>query len=537
MKYKSELIKDIVDTRGHKKSSLQYESECIEQWIAENEGAYPKLTDYQAEWLNYINENPVGDFPYETVTANPTATINNVVPYAYQSAILKGNSIKNYKNNLFDNVLEYGTISISTGEPNQTNSRAYRSVNFIPINGKFKIAKYGIDGDLHVCFYDSNKSFISNKTYVLRDVTEGNATVTPPTNSSFFKFYNTYDDNEPTGEFGFGVMAENEMIELEIQSVKMPVLTTTGKNLWDNKIFENCPIATINNDGSLTLNGTLNQHWMFKYTIDKGTYITSAIGNDNGYIHMFWDGGDGYFQTQKPFDISEQMTRDGYIPVGKYDNINIKLQLEQSSTNTPYEPYQSNILTVNEDVTLRGIGDGKDTMDCLTGEVVERIKERVFNGSEKWVQNGQHTDGSYRHMCNMYSDAKSSSNYVICDKIGFADVNTSTGSGMTSDINIIKTTSKGKIQIATTKSIIEFKEWLEQNPITIQYELATETVKTVDLTVVNQDNETLDKIKPHEGTMNINVTGNPINPIGVFEIPVEAITQNLASFIDLETEE
>lgn len=33
MKYKSELIKEIVDSRGHKKSSLHYESECVESWI------------------------------------------------------------------------------------------------------------------------------------------------------------------------------------------------------------------------------------------------------------------------------------------------------------------------------------------------------------------------------------------------------------------------------------------------------------------------------------------------------------------------
>ena len=34
--------------------------------------------------------------------------------------------------------------------------------------------------------------------------------------------------------------------------------------------------------------------------------------------------------------------------------------------------------------------------------------------------------------------------------------------------------------------------------------------------------------------MNINVSGNPINPIGVFEVPVEAIVQNLGSFIEEE---
>lgn len=30
MKYKSELIHDILETRGHEKSSLHYESECVE---------------------------------------------------------------------------------------------------------------------------------------------------------------------------------------------------------------------------------------------------------------------------------------------------------------------------------------------------------------------------------------------------------------------------------------------------------------------------------------------------------------------------
>lgn len=38
MKYESELIKEIVETRGHDKSSIHYESECIEKWIKEVEG-------------------------------------------------------------------------------------------------------------------------------------------------------------------------------------------------------------------------------------------------------------------------------------------------------------------------------------------------------------------------------------------------------------------------------------------------------------------------------------------------------------------
>ena len=101
MKYQSELIKEIVDNRGHKKSSLHYQSECEETWIEEAKGAYPKLCDYESEWLNYISilddmggsedpEPPIGEFPYETVTTNTSATVNHVVPYAYKTAILYG---------------------------------------------------------------------------------------------------------------------------------------------------------------------------------------------------------------------------------------------------------------------------------------------------------------------------------------------------------------------------------------------------------------------------------------------------------------
>ena len=92
MKYQSELINEILEDRGHEKSSLHYESECVESWIEESKGAYPKLCDYEGEWLNYMIENPIGDFPYETVTSNPTATVSNVVPYGYKSAILKGST-------------------------------------------------------------------------------------------------------------------------------------------------------------------------------------------------------------------------------------------------------------------------------------------------------------------------------------------------------------------------------------------------------------------------------------------------------------
>ena len=58
------------------------------------------------------------------------------------------------------------------------------------------------------------------------------------------------------------------------------------------------------------------------------------------------------------------------------------IQLEEGSVATEYEPFKSNILTVNEDVTLRGVGDVKDELDLVTGEVTTRTREVVYNSTD-----------------------------------------------------------------------------------------------------------------------------------------------------------
>ena len=111
------------------------------------------------------------------------------------------------------------------------------------------------------------------------------------------------------------------------------------------------------------------------------------------------------------------------------------------SSKNIYEPYKSNILTVNEDVTLRSNGDICDELNLLTGQLTQRIGE----------------DG------------------VV---------------------------------------------------------LSQEVIKTVDLTIEDNDGNTLSKIKPIEGTMHLSTDGETIKPTFTGEIPVEAIVQNLASFIE-----
>ena len=194
---------------------------------------------------------------------------------------------------------------------------------------------------------------------------------------------------------------------------------------------------------------------------------------------------------------------------------------------------KTNILTVNEDVTLRSNGDICDELNLLTGQLTQRIGEVVLDGSEDWfAEDDRFTlEGVGNFLPNRWS-------LLLSDKYpSYSSLHSITqypsyiiGNGWAQGFHIrdVALFPNPKNQLS------EFKEYLSQNPVTVQYQSATESIKTVDLMVVNQDGDTLSKIKPIEGTMHVEVSGTPINPTAVLEVPVEAITQNLNSFIGEE---
>ena len=268
MKYESELIHEILEQRGHDKSSLHYESECIESWIEEVKGAYPKLCDYQSEWLEYISilddtgggedpeppigpdpEPPIGEFPYVVLSDVTEAAIDNVVPYAYKSAILKGKT----------------------------------------------------------------------------------------------------DEN--------------------LQSVRMPVLKTTGKNLFNGVSYIDGIITTANDyvvsrdtdvvsiliNVNKDTNYTLSAKTAFDRSVIGGSLEPISIGTKTTNLNA-----ERTSNTIK-FNSGEYTNVIIYLNSSKIDIEDI--QVEEGTVATTYQPYKSIILTVNEDVTLREFGGVQDTLD------------------------------------------------------------------------------------------------------------------------------------------------------------------------------
>ena len=65
-----------------------------------------------------------------------------------------------------------------------------------------------------------------------------------------------------------------------------------------------------------------------------------------------------------------------------------------------------------------------------------------------------------------------------------------------------------------------FKMWLSQNPITVQYPLATESIKTVDLSVLDQDNQPVAQLNSFaNGYIQVSSQEGTLIPTTEYEVP------------------
>ena len=157
---------------------------------------------------------------------------------------------------------------------------------------------------------------------------------------------------------------------------------------------------------------------------DIGTVqITYQDGNVE--LHYQW------IKTPRTFTFPNSFIGDVMLSISanntdtpQSNTVTVKnIQLELGSTATSYEPFKSNILTVNEEVELRGVDDVKDELNLLTGEYTKAIYEYTFTGDEDWQIRGGGTGGytyfTFRSgQLPIKHDYKNDTNIPIsCDKL------------------------------------------------------------------------------------------------------------------------
>ena len=307
-----------------------------------------------------------------------------------------------------------------------------------------------------------------------------------------------------------------------MQSVKMPVLTTTGKNLWDKKNFVNGVIdgesirvsASGLDDTRFYYDFKENQQYVFTLTSysenKKLVYFryNYTDGTNSGYTNFL------PYNGEKKHFISSANKTILYISFifSDHDNYTLSnVQLEEGSIATSYEPFKSNILTVNDDVTLQSVGEVHDTIDCLTGEMIECISETVLNGSEHWTitNNTFRTTSIADKVIKLTTATDRTKIFISCDKYESRTYNDTWTSGKFISLHADKLIV---IRDENFTTVQEWKQYLSQNPLTVKFVLATPTIKTVDLNVVDQNNTKIDKIHVFNEITHVNASSDELTP-------------------------
>lgn len=354
------------------------------------------------------------------------------------------------------------------------------------------------------------------------------------------KTYSTLSNNEMKfighgNKFKNVMLLEGNHVNSQIehfegmQSVENPSLETVGKNLFDTKAIPRMgseyndftkpyattikPILNLKPNTVYQINGEItqmpNRNSVFKFVDNngveiQGTYV--SMNNTNGseskkfkVNNKFTTGNNGEIYlntfpayTQEDLDKSKDILNSS------------KIQIEEGSTATSYESYKSNILTVNEQIELRGIGDVRDEFNVETGEYIQRIGEITFDGGEDWQRstvNGKNTF-TIPHGGKAKGGVISLSSEVVCDKNNATPYETFFYIG------------GSYFNYLTTKDFTrtEFKQYLQSNPITIQYVLAEPITYKIDISILDQDGEQLRTFHTFEDTTHISTSSDTLIP-------------------------
>ena len=298
-----------------------------------------------------------------------------------------------------------------------------------------------------------------------------------------------------TGSITFKqVLVEGDYTNVDIpyfegmQSVKLPVLTTTGKNLFRGLYSD------FNQDGWGSFKyGNIGEYYTVSIydkdanvSLDGISFGISVKGDEYNTLNWITNGNTVYINS-----LTTNNKNSFTIQPNNEETLNkilqrFNIQIEQGSTATSYEPYKSNILSTSENVVLRGIGEVRDELDLMTGELVQSVGEIILDGSddEEWRLNwGESENYIGFQLTTNIPNVKGYSVNQVSNLLPHTDYNSLSAKDyewfVVSHLNTVN------LKIAKNKLISSnvdgLKRYLSINPLITQYQLAEKSIKTVDL--------------------------------------------------------
>lgn len=261
---------------------------------------------------------------------------------------------------------------------------------------------------------------------------------------------------------------------------KIPVLSC-GKNICKSDVELG---GLVTSSGVITANTVQFRTADFIPVASGKTYIVSVFGGDLTISSIYQYDSNYSFIKYVP-NKTQLESNCRYIKiVGRHSTSgtdltnligNTKLQIEEGTVATSYEPYQEDKLTILSPVQLEKVGDVADRIIEKNGVlgVKKNIGSVVFDGSESWGTNATATATNQMYLD--LPDVKAglpNSVEVLADKLqGLGSLDSWTTE--VDCISIFDGYSRVRIKKVGMNDLVTFKSWLKANNFLIKYKLNT----------------------------------------------------------------
>ena len=365
-----------------------------------------------------------------------------------------------------------------------------------------------------IAYYDENKTFISRLVLTGANGTgakDEKKTFAIPSNAKYFKgSFRKYNDGQMQIEYGDtahdfevytgGMPSPNPEYPQEVKGIDKIEGKIVGKNLFDINQFLNDCNQTLNNDGTVTLKSSSGKYYV-DFPATENMYIeyvvvrNSSLGKANMQI-FYKDGTYTYAMTQRgDLNIVHRIKLGkavDYISVLAWSNITVKdIRIVISQTTTDYQPYIEQSISYTLSNPLYKLSDTVyDYIDLNKGKIVRNVGVIEFDGSGSDFDGAYITDHikTYRFVnsgmnkltnttiikCNKFINNEQNSDE---ERIRIVDVNNNKYLYLYVNVDRLDMSLDIQTRINT---------FLQQNPITVYYQLSTPTEEDIPQELLTQ---------------------------------------------------
>ena len=314
------------------------------------------------------------------------------------------------------------------------------------------------------------------------------------------------------------------------------VIRHVEKNLLDlsNGISNHGITTTLKDDGSVDLKGTTDTEW-FNMTVSSGkrtkirllpgkyTFSVNEALNFSLRIKAFYKNypAEYFYITINPGKTSGTFTVprecDNFyvyaygLTTGTVIDLNIKLQLEEGSTPTQYEPYRGEDYNLNlgsielckigdyEDIPFKNVaGDENYNVELEVGAWYKKkvIDKKFLDGKIHFANSGV-TNVFYTPVITNYSRIN---NIPLCDNFkGFNNVDTAGSVNIINSVGFNNTYNYNRLYISFNGTIDELKDFLNERKPTLYYANDNPVYEKITDTTLISQLEALRKFKWFRG--------------------------------------